>query len=121
MATCPNCGTSSRTDPNAMVVSEGLMARPLGTWSLAGQQLKTSAYGPLYKLSCRCGWAIWGVINGDSFDGYPDTQVWPADTTDSDTSVTYSEPRGRPIVDVGRGIDVDIPPDGPSTSDDDVS
>lgn len=77
MATCPNCNTSSRTDPDALSVDRVLEARPLGTWSLAGAQLKTSAVERL-RLSCRCGWSVLGYVNEDEdFMGYPDTQTFP--------------------------------------------
>lgn len=78
MATCPNCGTSSRRDPDAFTVTDALLAKPLGTWSLAGAQIKTSAVAVL-KLTCRCGWSICGKVSGDSFLGDPATQHFPED------------------------------------------
>jgi hypothetical protein len=59
-----------------MKVEEWLEAKPLGTWSLAGGQLKTVAQFKA-RLSCRCGWAILGVLDGDSFLGESSTQMWP--------------------------------------------
>jgi hypothetical protein len=77
MATCPNCRTSSRTAPDAITVEQVLAARPLGTWSLSGAGMKTSAVATL-RMSCRCGWSILGRIEGDSFVGDPDTQTCPS-------------------------------------------
>lgn len=78
MATCPSCGTSSRQDPRAIEIAEVLIAKPVGTWSLAGAQPKTVVYsGP--QMSCRCGWSILGYIDADGyFRGRTDTQVWPS-------------------------------------------
>ena len=76
MATCPSCGTSSRTDPHAFTVTEVLHAKPFGTWSLAGAQLKTVAVA-MFRLACRCGWSIHGYANGESFLGDPATQRFP--------------------------------------------
>lgn len=66
MATCPSCGTSSRTDPTAMTVTAVLVAKPPGTYSVAGVQTKVSAVERL-KLACRCGWSVLGRIDGDHF------------------------------------------------------
>lgn len=66
MATCPECGTSSRVDPTAITVQEVLVAKPLGTFSLAGVTDKRSAYTRL-QMSCRCGWKILGYIEGEYF------------------------------------------------------
>ncbi len=78
MATCPACGTRSREDHEAITITAFLKAKPIGTWSLAGAQLKTVAYEQL-RMSCRCGWSIEGYIDpaAEQFCGYPDTQVWP--------------------------------------------
>lgn len=77
MATCPNCRTSSRTDPDAFSVEEVVQAKPIGSFSLAGAQLKLSGVMRL-RLRCRCGWSILGVLKGDAFEGDPDTQTWPS-------------------------------------------
>ena len=66
MATCPSCGTKSREDPTAMTVEEVLVAKPVGTFSLAGVGMKFSAAARL-KLACRCGWSVLGHIEGDHF------------------------------------------------------
>lgn len=79
MATCPNCGTSSRSDPAAMQVSEVLSVPdtfPLNA-SLAGAQMKASATLTL-RLACGCGWSILGRLEGDTFVGAPATQRWPS-------------------------------------------
>lgn len=66
MATCPECGARSRDDETAFVVEPVLVAKPLGTYSVAGAQMKASAYERL-RLRCRCGWSILGHIDGDQF------------------------------------------------------
>lgn len=71
MATCPTCGASSRTDPT-FEVTRTLVAKPLGTFSIAGAQMKTVAterlvlthVGPADK---PCGWSVAGHIDGDHF------------------------------------------------------
>lgn len=77
MATCPHCGTSSRKDPTAITCEYLLSAKPLGTWSLSGTQLKTVLRGD-WRMYCRCGWSILGRMEDGSFLGYADTQVFPA-------------------------------------------
>lgn len=76
MATCPHCGISSRTEPGAMVVTQELVAKELGGFSLAGQQMKVSA-NYVYRLSCRCGWRIDGQVTEDGFHGWAHTQHFP--------------------------------------------
>ena len=67
MATCPNCGVSTRQEPGAMKVETVFVAQPLGTFSLAGGQLKASARARS-QLSCtRCGWSTLGRIEGEDF------------------------------------------------------
>lgn len=61
MATCPECGKSSRTDPALMTLTPVLVARPVGAYSLAGVMLKFSAR-TAYRLTCRCGWTATGQI-----------------------------------------------------------
>lgn len=76
VATCPNCHSSTRTEPECMSVSKALNAKPLGTFSVAGAQTKTVAIDCL-KLECRCGWSILGYIHDNVFNGWPDTQTYP--------------------------------------------
>jgi hypothetical protein len=77
MATCPVCKTSSRQDGTAFSVTRVLIAKPLGTWSVSGTQMKTVA-SEYKKLSCRCGWSILGYIDENlNFVGAPDTQTFP--------------------------------------------
>jgi hypothetical protein len=66
MATCPECGVSSRVDSTAFSIEKVLVFKPLGTWSVAGQQMKTVAYERL-EMSCQCGWRIRGYIDGEDF------------------------------------------------------
>lgn len=71
MATCPECGTKSRDDPGAFVISDALVAQPLGDFSLSGQQMKVSAHRRL-KLECqRCHWHVYGYIQGEDFIADP--------------------------------------------------
>ncbi len=79
MATCPDCGrrdamTLDRTGETILV------ARPLGTWSLAGAQMKTSARQvEVLVLACDpdpahgggCGWTVRGYIDGESLMALP--------------------------------------------------
>lgn len=76
MATCPNCGVSSRKDFTAITVEKFLIARPPGTWSVAGNQLKTVA-SEVLRMSCRCGWHIDGFIDGEEFCGWSESQHFP--------------------------------------------
>jgi hypothetical protein len=76
MATCPNCGVSSRSDSAAITVQKFLIAKPLGTWSVSGSQMKTVA-SEVLRMSCRCGWHIDGFIDGEQFCGRPETQHFP--------------------------------------------
>lgn len=65
MATCPDCGASSRVDPTAFDVTETLVASPIGEWSLAGVQLKTPATVQ-QRLTCRrCGWFVTGRVDSE--------------------------------------------------------
>lgn len=73
MATCPNCGACSHTDPTAFTLSDVLVARPPGTWSVGGGQSKVVAYFT-GRLACRCGWSILGTVRGDNFHGVASTQ-----------------------------------------------
>lgn len=66
MATCPDCGASSRTDPT-FVVEPALVAEPPGTYSLAGAQDKVSAVSTLRLRHGGCGWYVTGRVDGDHF------------------------------------------------------
>lgn len=73
MATCPNpkCGASTRVTPGIMEIVEEIVAKPLGTFSIAGNQMKVSAYTQL-RLVCRaCDWSTPGWIEGGHFVAYP--------------------------------------------------
>jgi len=65
MATCPSCGANSRTDPT-FEITEAFVAKPLGTYSLAGVQNKAVVTRTL-RLTHSCGWAVIGHIDGDHF------------------------------------------------------
>lgn len=78
MATCPNCGASSRTDPTFTVaLVEGLIAKPLGTFSVAGAGLKTVAVQRMRLSHGACGWSIDGWLEGGSFVGVEATERMP--------------------------------------------
>lgn len=67
MATCPKCKVSTRITPGAMRVEPVLVARPLGSFSLAGAQMKVSARSAL-RLSCNhCDFEITGRVEGSDF------------------------------------------------------
>lgn len=66
MATCPECGLSSRAEPGALWIEELLTVHDVGSWLLSGSQMKGPATRNLV-LHCRCGWSITGWIEGDSF------------------------------------------------------
>ena len=66
MATCPSCGANSRTDPT-FEIREAFLASPLGTYSLAGAQVKASARKTLRLTHGACGWNVTGHIEGDQF------------------------------------------------------
>jgi hypothetical protein len=76
MATCPACGTRSRTDVEAFTLQPVMVAKSLGDFALAGQTPKVVAV-ERWKLSCRCGWSILGQLQGDDFLGDAQTQTWP--------------------------------------------
>jgi hypothetical protein len=62
MKRCKHCGEGP------MEVSRGIQLKPLGTFSLAGAQLKASAYDTL-KLSCAdCGLYAFGWATGLEVD-----------------------------------------------------
>lgn len=48
-----------------------MVAKPLGTYSLAGVQDKVAAEGR-YKLSCSaCEWSVYGRVEGSDFVADP--------------------------------------------------
>lgn len=63
MATCPDCGANSRSDPT-FIYKQIMYAKPVGTFSLAGTQMKTSVV-PRVRLSHSCGWSVVGRIDPD--------------------------------------------------------
>lgn len=72
MATCPECGTSSRIDPTAMTLAPILQAKPVGAYSLAGVMMKAPVR-LAYRLACRCGWTVTGQIESNQFVVDPTT------------------------------------------------
>jgi hypothetical protein len=57
---CPACGQQG-----GLTIGMRLVAKPIGTWSLAGAQLKTSAVRTL-GLGCnRCGMMLYGTLDAD--------------------------------------------------------
>lgn len=65
MATCPSCHANSRTDPT-FTVAEVLVAKPYGSYSLAGFMTKITATATL-RLSHSCGWSVTGHVDGSDF------------------------------------------------------
>jgi hypothetical protein len=58
-----------------MVVTDVWQAKPLGTFSLAGSQMKASMI-LRHKLACvRCGWSVIGWIKDGHFYGKPEDQT----------------------------------------------
>jgi hypothetical protein len=70
MATCPDCGASSRTDSTAFEIRKTLVASPIGSFSLAGAQMKVSAREVLVLQCAHCGWHVIGHLEVDE-DGTP--------------------------------------------------
>jgi len=66
MATCPDCGASSRTDPT-FEVTRVLVAKPFGTFSVAGAQTKTVASERMKLSHLSCGWSVLGRLEGSDF------------------------------------------------------
>lgn len=60
-APCPACSTP----PGSLSLTETLEARPLGTWSLAGAQLKTSARSAPVLNCSVCGLRVVGEYDPD--------------------------------------------------------
>lgn len=66
MATCPACGANSRTDPT-FHLDEIEVAKPPGTFSLAGHQMKV-VITTRTRLSHSCGWWVIGRVEGEYFE-----------------------------------------------------
>jgi hypothetical protein len=73
MATCPQCGASSRTDPT-FVVTEEIIGVPVDT------EPDRRIGGPVFDAEVRlrlsherCGWSILGEIRDGAFYGDPAT------------------------------------------------
>lgn len=64
MATCPDCGVSSRINPSGFALEQVIVAKPLGSFSLAGAQTKVSATSRV-QLSHSCGWSVVGRVDAD--------------------------------------------------------
>lgn len=66
---CPGCDRYSTLN-----LSQAFVAKPPGTYSIAGAQDKILAR-VRYKLSCSaCGWSILGDIEGEHFVADPGQQ-----------------------------------------------
>lgn len=64
---CPNC-----LEKGGLEISKTLQARPVGNFSLSGNQLKFSAV-EVPKLACSlCEWAVIGVQDGPGHVKFPD-------------------------------------------------
>jgi hypothetical protein len=67
MRACPACHAGP------LQLTQTLAAKPIGTFSLAGAQMKVSAE-QLWKLACpSCSWYAVGHIEGGTYD--PETQT----------------------------------------------
>lgn len=67
---CPACA-----EQPALVLTWPLFAaRPLGTWSLAGHQLKTSAIEYALVRCGHCGWSVTGDLVDGDFVAHPDPE-----------------------------------------------
>jgi hypothetical protein len=63
-----------------MEITEYWEAKPLGTWSVAGQQPKIVAT-VRHQLACnKCGWSVLGQLREDGYFADMKTQVFPPDT-----------------------------------------
>lgn len=70
---CPNCGQSG-----GLTIGLRLVAKPLGTWSLSGAQLKTSAVQAL-GLGCDlCQMMLYGGLDADGKFCTRDPLPWKA-------------------------------------------
>ena len=70
MATCPQCGASSRTD-STFVLERVVLAAPLASFSVAGAQMKVPARIRLRLMHAGCGWFVYGSIEGEDFVADP--------------------------------------------------
>lgn len=76
MATCPHCGNSSHKNPDSMVVEEVIDLKP-GTMRVeerADGTIQQPVFDgvPKARLSCKkCGWSIFGRMEGEYFVVYP--------------------------------------------------
>lgn len=66
-----------------MEVVEAWTVKALGTFSVAGSQMKAPAQRR-QQLRCRCGWSIMGLVVDEQFHGDPATQVFPSSVTSAD-------------------------------------
>lgn len=71
MATCPDCGLSSRDDPSLMTLERVFVSKPVGEFSLSGAQMKLSAVES-HRLACRCGWSVTGQVVDGYLVAHPD-------------------------------------------------
>jgi hypothetical protein len=60
-SSCPKCGAG----PGTLTLSKGMQALPIGTWSLAGVQLKTSAIEVPVVDCSACGLHVVGSYDPD--------------------------------------------------------
>ena len=67
MATCPRCYVSSHQDPDSFTEEPALVARPIGSFSLAGAQMKFSAVEALRMSHTTCGWSVLGRDDGQGY------------------------------------------------------
>lgn len=58
---CPACGSST------LAIQDKLVAKPLGTSSLAGAQLKVSAYRVPFISCTTCEWELEGRYTSDNY------------------------------------------------------
>lgn len=63
-SSCPQCGA---TDKSGFSVTAQLIAKSMGTYSLAGAQMKFSALAQAI-LACDCGWFVNGHLEGATVD-----------------------------------------------------
>jgi hypothetical protein len=60
---CPLCGAAP------VALSWGLVAKPLGTYSLSGAQIKASATVRAVVFCQACPWEVHGRMDGATMDG----------------------------------------------------
>lgn len=59
MRPCPQCGAVGTVD-----LTPVLVAKPLGSFSLAGAQLKVPAWSGYALVCSACGWTVTGHVQG---------------------------------------------------------